>query len=415
MRRINQLSKLDRSSWLLLLENGLFAVATSLSGMFVNVFLWKIKKDWTMISWFNLIHFVVAALTFILAGWMVKRIDRVVSIRFGVAILALFYLAVWLLGENAVSFVYLLGVVLGLGAGFFWLAYNVLYFEITEWNTRDIFNGANGLFTSVAGIAAPFISGLLIRYMGQTKGYHFIFGLSLVIFLAAVVVSFLFKSRSAKGDFQLGRVLSLVGKRDVHWRWVSLAMIAQGLREGVFAFLISLLVYVTTQDEFTLGSFFTIGSLVSMISYYLVGRIMKPHSRNTFIFIGALMMGVAVLPFVVRINSWTMWILGVGSAFFYPFYMAPLTSTVFDVIGETKQSAALRVEYVVVRELMLNIGRVTGILLFIVWVSQMANFSQLRWYVLLISFAPILTWLAIRKVPLVSGAGRRATISSDHS
>ncbi|MFC7441355.1 MFS transporter [Laceyella putida] len=413
MERMNQLSKLDRSSWLLLLENGLFAVASSLSGMFVNVFLWKIKKDWTMISWFNLIHFVAAALTFILAGWMVKRVDRVVSIRLGVAILSLFYLAVWLLGKNAVTYVYLLGVVLGLGAGFFWLAYNVLYFEITERNTRDIFNGANGLFTSVAGIAAPFISGLLIRYMGQTKGYHFIFGLSLVIFLAAVVVSFLFKSRSARGNFQLVRVLSLIRKREAHWRWVSYAMIAQGLREGVFAFLIGLLVYVTTKDEFTLGSFFTVGSIVSMISYFVVGKIMKPRSRNTFILIGALMMGMAVLPFVFQISSWTMWVLGVGAALFYPFYMTPLTSTVFDVIGETKQSAALRVEYVVMRELMLNIGRVTGILLFIIWVSQMTDVSQLRWFMLMIGFAPVLTWVAIRKVPLLSGT-KPAAIPSDH-
>jgi MFS transporter, YQGE family, putative transporter len=414
MRRINTWSKLDRSAWLLLLENGLFSVATALSGTFVNVFLWKIKKDWSMISWFNLIHFVVAALTFVVAGWMVKKVDRVVSIRLGVAILSLFYLVVWLLGKNAASYVYLLGALLGLGAGFFWLAYNVLYFEITERDNRDIFNGANGLITSITGIAAPFISGLLIRNMGQVRGYHFIFGLSLSIFLAAVVVSFLFKSRLARGEFQLARVVRLLGKRDAHWRYVGLAMAAQGLREGVFSFLIGLLVYVTTKDEFTVGSFYTVGSLVSMLSYFVVGKMMKPKSRNMFILVGALMMGLVILPFAFHMSEWTMWVMGVGGALFYPFYLAPLTSTVFDVIGETKQSAALRVEYVVSRELMLNVGRVTGILLFILWVAQIKDPTELRWFVLVIGFTQLLTWLAIRKVPLVGRAKKRLPANPAH-
>ncbi len=45
---------LDRAAKWLLAVNGLFAVSVSLSSTFVNVYLWKVKPDYTMIGLFNL-------------------------------------------------------------------------------------------------------------------------------------------------------------------------------------------------------------------------------------------------------------------------------------------------------------------------------------------------------------------------
>lgn len=396
---LGNIDRLDREAWVLLLESGLFAVATSLSNAFVNVYLWKIKRDLILISWFNFTHYLVAAVTFVIAGWISKRVDRVVSIRLGVAMLSIFYLTVLLLGTRSIQYVWILGTLLGLGSGFFWLAYNVLYFEITDRANRDIFNGVNGFIGSVAGIVAPLVSGWIITRIDHLTGYRIIFGISMGIFLAAVVVSFLFKARSAQGRFRLINVLSLIKQPDKHWFWVNLAMIAQGMREGVFVFLIGLLVYETTGNELTLGTFFTVSSLVSLLSFYIVGRFSKPETRNGFIFIGTLMMGLMVLPFVFQVSSWTVFIFGVGAALFYPLYMAPLTSTVFDVIGENNQTALLRIEYVVARELALNLGRMSSILLFIWWVGRSDDIFHIRWFVLGIAFIQLFAWLAIRRVP----------------
>ena len=63
-------------------------------------------------------------------------------------------------------------------------------------------------------------------------------------------------------------------RRGTHWYWVNLAMIAQGAREGTFAFLIGLLVYIAAKDEWVLGNFLAISSLVSLVTYYVVGRFM---------------------------------------------------------------------------------------------------------------------------------------------
>jgi YQGE family putative transporter len=180
----------------------------------------------------------------------------------------------------------------------------------------------------------------------------------------------------------------------------------------VFAFLVALLIYVTTQNEMVLGSFLTVSSLVSLIAFLLVGRYLRMQWRDESMFVGTLMMGVVVLPFVWKVNTWSLFVLGVGAALFYPLYMVPLTSIVFDVIGENQSSVRLRIEYVVARELALNLGRVLSLALFLWWVDRMNDWEQLRWLLLIIGFVQIFVWWTLRHVPPMKMATKPKSGSS---
>jgi MFS transporter, YQGE family, putative transporter len=400
MRLFANMDRMDREAWLLLLTSSLFFMATSLSSTFVNVYLFKMEEDWVLISMFNLIQYFMTAVTFALGGWLIKKRDRVMAIRLGVAVLALFYLGVWWLGARSVDWFSALGVIIGLGSGFYWLAYHVMYFEITEKENRDVFNGLHGFCTSAGGIVAPFVSGLLISKMGELKGYRLIFGISLIIFLCAVLVSFFFRSRKARGNYALRSVLALARDRETDWFWVNLAMTGQGFREGVFAFLLGLLFFVIVKSELALGSFYTVSSAMSCLSFFIVSRYLRPDLRNRYMLVGAWMMGLAAVPFVFQPNEWTIWILGVGVSLFYPLYLSPMTAIVFDVIGQSGETAKYKVEYVVSREMALNLGRMAGVLLFAGWVQSSTSLSSIRWFVLVISFVQIFAWWAMRKIPV---------------
>ena len=110
--------QLDREAWLLELISGLFAASTALSNTFVNVYLWKINSQFSLIGWFNLVGYVAMAAAFVVAGRLAKRVDRVVIVRLGVALQALFYLSVLMLGREAVRYVTLLGSFMGIGRDF---------------------------------------------------------------------------------------------------------------------------------------------------------------------------------------------------------------------------------------------------------------------------------------------------------
>ncbi len=49
----------------------------------------------------------------------------------------------------------LLGSFLGIAAGFYWLAFHVLSFDLTNDMNRDTFNSYNGMISSLSGMFAP--------------------------------------------------------------------------------------------------------------------------------------------------------------------------------------------------------------------------------------------------------------------
>lgn len=184
-----------------------------------------------------------------------------------------------LFGEHASRYLIVLGGLLGIGYGFYWLAFNVLTFEITEPETRDFFNGFLGTLSSGGGMIGPILAGYIISRFVSNLGYTIVFGLSLTLFALAVVLSFFIKRRPAHGSYLLARVLSQ-RKNDENWRLITTAHFFQGLRDGTFAFIISVFVFVSTGSEFALGTFGLINSGISFIAYSIVPKFIKNKFRK---------------------------------------------------------------------------------------------------------------------------------------
>lgn len=390
-------ARLDRQAKLLLVVNGLFVTANALSGTFVNVYLWKVRSEFAPIAWFALATHITGALTFWLAGSWVKRHNKMNSLRLGVAVSAMFYLLVLLLGTKAIQYVALLGIVQGMASGFFWLAFNVVYFEITERDNRDLFNGWAGLLGSGAGMIAPWISGFLITRMPDTAGYRLIFAMSLAVFVIGVVFSFFLQKRKAQGDYSWLFVYRCL-RDDRRWRFAGAALVAQGLREGVFGFIIGLLVYISTKSEMTLGNYSLITSAVGLVSFLLVGKLLKPPYRKWGMLAGATVMVGVILAFFWQVSFVTLLIFGVAVALVYPLFSIPMTSTVFDLIGTNEESARKRVEFVVLREFALDAGRMIGVLVFLVVVSISPSPVTLNWLMLAIGSSPLVAWIFMQRL-----------------
>ena len=240
---------------------GLYALSVALSNTFVNVYLWKQKSEYLTIAIYNLFIVIAQLLIFIVAGRWAKQLDRIIVLRLGVLFLSVFYLVVLLLGDGTSRYVIVLGVLLGIGYGFYWLAFNVLTFEITEPETRDIFNGFLGLLTSLAGMIGPFFAGWLITNMEKFTGYTVIFSISLGLFIVAITLSFFLKRRSAEGIFTLSKVLRWK-ELSLNWRSALLGNFSLGLREGTFSFLITIWIFVAAGSELGIGTY----SLITLAS-----------------------------------------------------------------------------------------------------------------------------------------------------
>ncbi|MEC0225852.1 MFS transporter [Paenibacillus alba] len=392
-----QKGRLDAQAILLLIVHTLFGGANALSGTFVGVYLWKAKNDYALIGWFTLATHVTMAITFWLAGKWVKEHNKMNCLRAGVFVSAIFYMLVLWMGTSSIHYFVWLGMVQGISAAFFWVAFNVVYFEVTDPDNRDRFNGWVGLLGSGAGIIAPWISGLLIVNLGDGTGYRLIFSISLGIFLLGVVISFFLKKRKVEGTYEWLFPIRILRQSETPWKRVSLALVFQGVREGVFGFMIALLVYISTASEASLGNFVLMTSAVSLVSFWAAGRFIKPRFRKISMFIGALMAVVVILPFFWKMGYATLLVFGLGASLFFPMYSVPMVSAVFDLIGSNEESAKQREEYIVLRELSLNVGRMLGVLLFICVISWSKAPLVINVLLLVIGSSTLFSWYFMKK------------------
>lgn len=292
-----------------------------------------------------------------------------------------------------------LGSLLGIGYGFYWLAYNVLTFEITEPETRDFFNGFLGILSSAGGMIGPIAAGFIITRFEKFTGYTFVFGLSLGLFALAVFMSFSLKPRPATGRYCFKRILE-ERKQNENWRLVTNAHFLQGLREGTFAFVISVFVYISTGSELSLGTFGLINSGISFLAYYFASRLIKKNHRKKSILIGGIILYAAVLLIVWDVNFIKLLIYAGMIAIAYPLLLVPYMSTTYDVIGLGWKAAEMRIEYIVVREIFLNFGRIVSILAFIAAITWFNEDKSIPFLLLVLGAGHLLIYFSIRKVQL---------------
>ncbi|KHE68397.1 MFS transporter [Halobacillus sp. BBL2006] len=382
---------------LLLLIGGLYSLGIFLSSTFVNIYLWKQSNSYTDIALYNLSIYILQPLTFIFAGKCAKKIDRVIVLRTGVIVLSLFFLTVLIVGERAATFNIMLGALLGVGYGFYWLAYNVLTFEITEPETRDFFNGFLGVLQSLGGMSGPLLAGFIISRLNNFTGYTVIFTISFGLFIVAVLVSFGLSRRKANGNFSFRRIVN-ERKNNKNWRRILNAHVAQGFREGVFLFAVSIWIFLMTRDELSIGVFNLVYSGCSFLFYFLVSRIVKPRRRKKAIFIAGLVLYLNVLILLVSYSMPLLLLYAGIAGVFFPLLYVPYLSLTYDVIGKSWNAGEMRIEYIVVREIFLNVGRVLSIITFLIAITMITPETGIPYILLLVGGGHFIIYFFIKKI-----------------
>ncbi|SFA70781.1 MFS transporter, YQGE family, putative transporter [Lentibacillus halodurans] len=402
---------ISRDLILLLVIGGLYSLSIFLSNTFVNIYLWKQAGDYMTIAFYNLGIYLFQPLTFILAGKIAKKVDRVIVLRLGVIFLSLFFLSVLLIAEEASKYNFMLGSVLGVGYGFYWLAFNVLTFEITEPESRDFFNGFLGVLQSFAGMIGPLLAGTIIAGMQENVGYSVIFTISFILFIVAVVCSFFLKRRKAEGLFHFKRVL-MERNHNKNWKKILNAHVSQGLREGIFLFVISIWVFITTQSEFALGMFNLFLSGLSFVFYFIVTKWVKPSLRKKAILTGALILYFSVYIILFNINYTQLMIYAVLIGIAYPIINVPYASLTYDVIGKAWKAKEFRVEYIVVRELFVNIGRVSSIVTFLIAITLFPAETIIPYLLAIFGLGHLFIYLFVNNIYLGS-PGKKDAITKE--
>ncbi|MFC4769347.1 hypothetical protein [Effusibacillus consociatus] len=375
-----------KSMRMLLWIGVLFTMASALSSAFVNVFLWKQTKSLVMLAIFNGLQYTMMPIVFFVSSRL-YRIRRESYLRFGIFLHALFYGLVLWTGNRANP--YWMGILLGMGAGFYWYGYNLLSLRLTESRARGEFGSWSGMLGSLATMVAPLVSGFTIASI-NALGYSIIFSLSLGFFASAFLVS-----QRLESIEETELPVPIFRRQHPNWNRVLLGNFFQGIREGVFVFFAAIMIMIATGSEWGLGKYTSINALLSSLSFFAVGKLLRWHRYNESMLIGSFLSSGAIALFLFEQDYKTITLYGIITSIFSPLFLVPFGARIYHVIDEAHERYER--EYIVEREIVLNAGRVLSIASFI----STYRFLSEEWippYLLLIGSMQILAVLILRNV-----------------
>lgn len=357
-----------------------FTFAMSMSNMFISVFIWKLNNSFTLLAVYSLVSSVVILASFPLCAAFARIRTPMASLRLGTIFFILTFALVLYYKERCVSHIYEIGLLMGLGASFFAIGMHMQSLDSTNDRGRDRFLYLSNMLNGIGGMIAPLVSGYLIeRFMGM-KGYYIVFSVTLLWFLLVVLMSFRLKGKHVTKE---SRLLEVWKHPSREWRGMYWVTMGSGFVEGTYTtFLVTMMSYTILQSELSLGGLATFASLTGIAASLVLSKFSTPERRLNIYSIGAFLVCVSSIAISLKSSFGTLAVYTVLSAIGMNLITTTLNVWTYASIEKDPAYHERRLDYIVVREIPLGFGRISGIACFL-----LLNFYSIPQHVLPVSFA----------------------------
>ncbi len=379
---------------------GLYDFTYALSSVFVNVFLFRQGNDWKVVGLFNLSQFIFIIPAFTGGGYLARRFSYLRSYQLGFVFNALLYFWVLVWRDNSTQHPWILGLLAGGGIGFYYLGQHALTFELVHSKRRDYFFSVSLVLSSVFRILAPALAGWVIFHLNRLSlekgwlfnGYHAVFLVTLMAYLALIFESSRLKVRPHRGRFLYWR--TLVHPSNPDWNKLMAGYFLWGVRNGVFWFATGLFIYQLFRDEWVVGTYGMGSNLLAVIASYLLAKWVGPKNRDFGVLASCLLMGAASALLTWRMDLAALIVFAVLNSVGVSWFQISFSAASLSVIDGAFEGKKRRLEYLAIRELPLGIGRVTGLLLFL-GAQKIYGDRGLRWSFLALGLAQAAVWFCV--------------------
>ncbi|MEI7640327.1 MAG: MFS transporter [bacterium] len=374
---------------------GFFTLASALSDVFVNIYIWKLKESFMLLTLYMVSGYIVIPFVFYLAGLWGQKTDRLNIYKLGIYFYILFYIVVLLLNKDITHpfNLVLLGLIKGLGMGFYFFGLHILIFDYTSTENRDKFYANMSILSGASALVAPFAAGYITFSVPDFKGYYIIFIASVIFFLISSILSSGLKSGPIKTTY---KVASLIFGGSKQWRGTMWAYFWLAAKDTISLFLVGILVYKSTGSEFSFGKYALIVSVITICSSYIIGKFSKPHKRASYVLIGSFLYLLATLALMIKIEFSTLLIYGIIAGVADYLIRIPLSAHAFDTIALDMNAHEKKMEYIVARDVPIAIGRIFILGLFVLFI-QYFPVGGIKAIMLLITAAPFAIYFSIYK------------------
>jgi len=359
---------MNRNEKLLVGVSALYFIASTMSGVFVAVYLYSATGSLWMMSLYTMNRFGLYPLAFIIGAQLTRKI-RMAGVLTSGLIVNIIGLAVLLsinTGFNDHNYlVFVIASIFGLGEGLYWFSMNILNQAASTKPSRGKFVAQMGIFNGVAMVLAPLLSTQIILFApSDTTGYIWIFEVVIVIFS---ITAFISTKVSTLVQYEpLVFRDKLILKKGSQWRYVIISHFLFGIRDSLTLFLTGLLVYNAASGNGSMyGNLLTFFAILGILSNTVASRLIKRENRLKMYQRGAYLLFTSTVVLVFMPNIYGALYFGIANSIGSPFYFNPFSIIMMNALHDYSEKENINVR-IILKETALAFGRLLGMGLIVV-------------------------------------------------
>ena len=384
---------------MLLITNLVYGLVMSVIEMFIGAYVMRKSDDVKMVVIYQLAVYTGIPFTFLVNGWLLQHVSVKRLYSAGMMLSGVSMVVMMSLNELSLLGLGIAGLLMGMSFGLYWSNRDYLALSTTSDGNRNYYYGLETFFATNIGIVVPFVIGAFIGWYGGNdsaqigRAYQIITGIVFVLtFTASVIVH--------QGNFNNPPKSNFLHFR-YHWIWnrMQLLAILKGLAQGYIVTAPAMLIMTHVGKEGSLGTILSLGSVLSAILLYVLGRTTKPKHRIYLFAVGLSLFALGALANGILFSK-----LGVLLFMLLMVLGRPLADIAYFTIQLLVIDTVSAIEkrnqytYIFIQEFGFYIGRFAGCGLFILLATQVSNTFALRYALLVVALLQLLSIFVARTI-----------------
>ena len=314
---------------------------------------------------FNILLAACQPVAMVAAVAMVRRVSALRAQQLGLLLIVLINVYLFVAVDRAAEHIFAVSVVQSTANGFYFTTYACQFVSYTANENRDRASGLANLVTNVLSLLFSLGSSVLFGVYPGGAGYRILFLVAFAVSVAALALSF--RLEPLRGE-ESGCTMYYLYAHRVFWRnrWACASLLVStldGMRAGVMAFFLNVLLYSMVDSEALVGVNTLITTLCSIVAFAIYARAVGVHRRYRSAQWSIFAMLLATLGLMAWMDPVSIMAYSAINAFMLPFYSTPLLNVYWTVLEKLPELEKCRAETHAAREVYYGLGRVAGVAL----------------------------------------------------
>lgn len=329
-------------------------------GPFLATYFIKISKEsMTDLSIYYIFSYILLGLSSFLVAKIIKNKFKIGMFRIGVILNFIYIMAIIILKENIINHLILISILFGLSSGCYWFSYNLFVINKIKNSERTKYTVKSKLVSSIVGILCPVVLGSIITI----TNYELTAIIILILSLCQVVLSFILTpdTEDNLGKFNLKRTIKhLYKNKQIKYSFLVEFFVGLNVSDGALETVMTILIFNSFKTNMNYGLITSIVTILSMISFKLYGKIYTNKDDKKLIVVSSIIPVLSLLLLFFLRNNITILIYNFCYVIFANILSLTREIRLFNLSDSDIVNRENQVEFVALREGILNLGRILG-------------------------------------------------------